>query len=112
MSILETVYLGHDNYVSRILQLNSVAYSLAAVTRITLTVGTKLIDSDNGASDPIRWFKDGYSTGEVRFYLGAETITAGSYSCPLVIYDATNTTGIVWDTVPIQFVAELEATGS
>lgn len=66
----EVVYLGHDNSIDRILKSDGVAVALTSVTRMTLTMETKLVDSDNGATDPIRWSKEGYATGEVRFFLG------------------------------------------
>jgi hypothetical protein len=105
----EFVYLGHDNSIDVILKSNSVAVDLASVTRITLTLGAKLIDSDNGDEDPIRWIKVGYVTGEVRFFLGAQTIRPGNYRAPVVVYDPTNPNGIYWASIPLTVVAEVEA---
>ena len=105
----EIVYLAHDNWIDVILKADGVAVALTSVTRMTLTFGTKLIDSDNGDTDPIRWIKAGYATGEVRLFLGAEAIAAGSYAAPLVVYDATNVEGIVWGLIPITVTADIEA---
>ena len=93
----EYVYLGHDNQIRLILKQNSVASDLASVTKIHLVIGTVTVSSVNGASDPIRWAQAGYATGEVRMDLGGQSLRAGTYRhCPVVVFDATNTDGIVW----------------
>lgn len=107
----EIVYLGHDNSINKTLKEDGAAEALTAVTRITLTLGTTLIDSDNGDADPIRWIKSGYATGEVRFFLGGQTITPGEYeNAWVVVYDPTNATGVVWGSFKVEVVAEVEAT--
>lgn len=105
----EFVYLGHENSIDLILKADGIAVNLTSVTRITLTLGATLIDSDNGDTDPIRWAKVGYATGEIRLFLGDQLITADNYQAPLVVYDPTNTDGIVWDLIPITIIAEVEA---
>jgi hypothetical protein len=105
----EFVYLGHDNSIDLILKANGVAVSLTSVTRMTLTLGAKLIDSDNGDADPIRWNKAGYATGEFRLFLGAEVIKVGAYQAALIVYDAMNPNGIFWGKIPITVVADPEA---
>lgn len=104
----EIVYLGHDNSIDLILKADDAAVDLASVTDMSLTLGTTLIESDNGDSDPIRWAKVGYDTGEIRLFLGGETITAGNYQAPLVVYDPTNVDGVVWGLIPIVVYAEVE----
>lgn len=105
----EIVYLGHDNSNEVILKQDGVAISLSGITKMTLTFGTKLISSVNAADAPIRWNKDGYGTGEVRFFLGGQTITAGDYhSVPLVVYDASYTNGLVWGLLDFSVNAEVE----
>ena len=107
----EIVYLGHDNTIDLLLKSEGVAVDLAATTAMTLTFGSQLISSINGAAtDMIWWAKAGYETGEVRISLGHSTITPGTYSAPLVIYESPTTDGIVWGKVKIQIVAEIEAT--
>ena len=105
----EFVYLGHDNSIDVILKSNGAAVALTSVTQMTLTLGTKLIDSNNDDTDPIRWIKSGYATGEVRLFLGAEVIAEGNYQGILIVYDATNPNGIVWGRVPLTIIAEVEA---
>jgi hypothetical protein len=104
----EIVYLGHDNTVDVILKADGVAVDLAPVTSMTLTVGTVLISSDNTAGDPILWVQGGYATGEVHIAIGGESITAGVYLAPLVVYDPTNLDGVVWGTIPLRVLADPE----
>lgn len=103
------VYLDHDNIIQLILTSEGAAQPLSGITKMTLSFGGVLIESDNGDTDPIRWAKAGYDTGEVRFYLGDQAITAGSYDVPLVVYDANHTNGIVWIIIPIKVIEEVEA---
>jgi hypothetical protein len=104
------VYLGHDNALDYILKADGVAVDLASVTRMTLTLGTTLIDSDNGEADPIRWIKNGYVTGQFRLVLGGQTITPGHYqNAWLVVYDPTNVAGVVFGSIPVFVIAEVEA---
>jgi len=105
----EIVYLGHDNSINLKLKADGAAVSLASVTDMSLTFGSTLIESDNGDADPIRWIKAGYATGEVRLFLGAQAIAAGNYKAALIVYDATNTNGLMWGFIPIVVIAEVEA---
>jgi hypothetical protein len=105
----EIAYLGHDNSIDIVLKADGVAEPLDSITKMTLTFGTKLISSDNGETDPIRWKKVGYQTGEVRLFLGDQVISPGSYKAPLIIYDSGDAEGIVWDYLNIKVVAEVEA---
>jgi len=107
----EIVYLGHDNRIDILLKADGSAVDLSSVTRMTLTFGSVLIDSDNGDTDPIKWAKPGYETGEVRISLGSQSIAAGDYRAPLLVYDPTNPNGIVWGLLLIQVEAEVEAEG-
>ncbi len=110
MQKLEVAYLNHDNSIDVILKADGAAQPLGSVNKITLTFGTKLITSQNGDTEPIRWAKAGYQVGEVRLFLGAQNIPVGSYNAPLIVYDPGNTLGIVWDYLPIKVVANVEAT--
>lgn len=105
----EIVYLGHDNSINVILKADGVAVALDDVTSMTLTFGTTLVSSDNGDDDPIRWAKEGYEDGEVRIFLGDQTITAAAYRAPLVVYDPTNTDGLVWGLIPMTVAVDPEA---
>jgi hypothetical protein len=99
----EHVYLDHDNTIDLILKADGVAVSLASVTKISLAVGSVLIESTNQAADPIQWAKSGYATGEVRIAIGGVSgLVAGvRYDAPLIVYDSTNDDGIVWELIPL-----------
>ena len=105
----EIVYLGHDNTIDLLLKASSSAASLAGVTKITATFDEILVSGSSASSGLITWAGSGYATGEVRLTLGAQSIDAGRYDVPIIIYDAGNTAGIVWDIVPMRVRAEVEA---
>jgi hypothetical protein len=107
----EVVYLGHGNTIDLLLKASSSAASLSGVTNVTATFDSTLIDGSSSASSgAITWAGSGYSTGEVRLDLGAQAIDPGRYDVPIIVYDGTYTTGLVWDIVPIRVRPELEAT--
>lgn len=114
----EIVYLNHANTIDLILKRKRASDpapipltngEMDAITRMTLSFGSLLIDSDNGDSDPIRWRKSEYATGEIRLFLGAEAITAKIYSAPLVVYDPTNPEGVMWGRINIKVEEDPEA---
>ncbi len=111
----EVFYIGLDNSINLILKRRippATVYvaltnaEMDTITRMTIRLGTTLVDSDNGDTDPIRWRKTGYTTGEFRLFLGHEAITPGNYRAWLVVYDPTNPNGILWGIVPIEAIAE------
>jgi hypothetical protein len=106
---LEIAYLGHDNSIDLILKADGVAQPLASFTKMTLTFDTLLVSSTNLDTDPIRWGKLGYGTGEVRLFLGGIPVPPKSYNVPLILFDSSDLEGIVWDFIPIKVVAEVEA---
>lgn len=104
----EVIFLGHDNVINLLLKASSSAVSLAGVTVITATFDDLLVTNSSASSGAITWAGSGYATGEVRLALGAQSIDPGRYDVPIVIFDASNITGIVWDIVPIRVRAEVE----
>jgi len=113
---MEVVYVTRDNRVDLRLKAdyndgNGMDYvDLAAATRMDIIVGSITVTSTNTANDVIRWAQVGYATGEVRMWLGQYTylvgttptyLPTGRYDAPLIVYDPTNTHGIVWGHVPI-----------
>jgi hypothetical protein len=95
----EIVWLGHDNTIDLLLKANGIAQDLSAVTKITATFGTVTITSTDKAAGVITWDQAGYDTGEIRMDLGGEAINARGYIIHIVVYDPSNTNGIVWGTV-------------
>jgi hypothetical protein len=98
MSIAEVVYPGHDNVNVLRLYVNNVVYDLNDITKMEISFPGKTITSENSSSAAIRWNKMGYTTGEVRLFLGAVTpaIKPGSYTAYLTVWDALNPNGLVW----------------
>jgi hypothetical protein len=109
MMAIEQVYNGHDGTIDLILKEDGVAVSLASVTKITLSVGATLVSSTNQASDPIRWNQGGYDTGEIRMTLGDQGLSQGDAIGWLTVYTAGWTDGIVWGTVDLRILDEVEA---
>lgn len=105
----QIVWKGHNNRIRLQLKASSSAVSLASVTKITLTFGSTLISNSSAASGAIIWSGASFSTGEVQLVLGSQTISAGKYDAPLIVYDAANTNGIVWDKIPIRVYDDEEA---
>lgn len=117
----QVVYLSHGNLVRLGLETYNdtteawePVADMSGVTKITLTFGSTLIESTDKAAGPIKWDQPGYAAGEIVCDLGEQTIPAGDYTddnaCPLVVYDATYTTGWVWGKVPMYVHAEVEGT--
>ena len=95
--VYEIVHLGHDNTIDLKLLADDVAQDITNTTRMTLSFGSTLIDSDvhSGVFD----WTDG--DGKLYLTLGDQTITEGTYYSELVVYDAVNTDGIVWGSLTI-----------
>ena len=109
ITINEVVHLGHGGTVDLILKADSVAVSLASVTQITMTFGTLLVDGSSKALGPITWAQGGYAVGEMRAMLGSQAIPVGDYNVPIIVYDSTYSTGVVWGYVPVVVKANPEA---
>ena len=94
-ALRETLYLGYDNGIDLTLKADDVAVDLSSVTRMILrdVACTWEVDSTTspGAFD---WSAGG---GVISLILGDEPITPGAYSCWLIVYDPTNTDGVVWE---------------
>jgi len=110
-SIIETVYIGHDNSFSVILTNDDGAVATTSYTKMTLVVGSALIESTNVTGSAITWGKTGYAVGEVVFKLGGEALTADRYPrCYLTIYDVNSTEGIVWAALNLLVLDDVEVT--
>jgi len=105
----EITWLGHDNTIDLILKANGVAQDLSDVTKITATFDDATIESTDHAGGAILWNNDGYDTGEIRLDLGGQSIDPGGYDVPIVVYDPSNTNGVVWGKVHVAVKAEVEA---
>jgi hypothetical protein len=103
--ITSRVYLNHSNTIDIVLTANGAPVDLTGVTQITLVVGDTTISSTNQSTDVIRWSQSGWVTGKVVLTLGGQSIEEGTYPrCYLTVYDATWTSGLVWDVLQLEFV--------
>ena len=93
--IRETIYLGKNNAIDLILQADGVAVNLSSVTRMILRDVGCLWEVDSTTSaGAFDWSAGG---GALSPRLGDETIPPGTYNCWLIVFDPTNTDGIVWE---------------
>lgn len=101
----EIIHIGRDNSIDFILYADSTAQDLSAVTEMRLRVGAVIVASTNSTAGDIRWSGAGYATGETRIFAGGTALglSTGSFTAALVVYDATNPSGVVWDdNIPIR----------
>jgi len=109
LTAAEIVWLGHDNTIDLQLTASSSAQSLNAVTKITATFGSTLVSGSSRSTGAITWQNSGWSTGEIRMDLGSQSISAGEYNVPIIVYTASYANGIVWGKVPVVVKADPEA---
>ena len=111
---MEYILLGRDNTIDLLLlkegpdDSSPVAVDLENATKITASFGDDLVSSVDPANGVITWDQVGYDTGEIRLALGEETLTAGTYQVPIIVYDAVNDDGIQWRKVDMKVVADEE----
>jgi len=101
----EIIHIGRDNSIDFVLYADSTTQDLSAVTEMRLRVGNVIVTSTDSAAGDIRWSGAGYGTGEVRIFAGSTALglSTGFFECALVVYDPTNTNGVVWDDdIPIR----------
>ena len=94
-ALRETLYLGHDNGIDLTLKADDVAVDLSSVTRMILRDSGCVWEVDSTTSPTA--FDWSAGDGRISMALGDEPIPAGAYSCRLIVYDPTNTDGVVWD---------------
>ena len=117
-SVLEPIYLGHDNTINLQLTADSVAVDTSGFTKVTATLeseaGVKLTVTTLAAAKAtgsIKWDQSGYDTGEIRIKFGDQSLTGGQrHTLKVVAYDSTNTDGVVWgDGIQVLTWAEVES---
>ena len=102
---VELIHLGRDNSIDFILYADSAAQDLSGVTEMRLRVGSVVVTSTNSTTGRIRWTGTGFATGEVRIFAAGSVadLSTGRFTASLVVYDATNTNGVLWDdNIPIR----------
>ena len=101
----EIIHIGRSNSIDFVLYADSTMADLSAVTEMRLRVGDVIVTSTDSTAGYIRWSGSGYGTGEVRIFAGDTAIglSTGFFDAALVVYDPTNTDGVVWDdNIPIR----------
>lgn len=108
----EIIWLKRNNSIDFILYANDSAVDLTSVNKIQLALGTCNITSTDSTDGYIKWALAGYSTGEIRIVAGAHTsLTTGNFEGTLIVFDPSNTAGIVWDNnIPIRIAIDPLAT--
>lgn len=93
--ITETVYLGRDNAIDLALAAGGADVDLSSVTQVDI-IDKGCVWSVSSTTSPAAfdWATD---STKLVLKLGDETIAPGTYTVRLVIYDPTNTDGVVWD---------------
>ncbi len=100
--VIEYSYNSRNNSIDLLLKSDGTAQDLSAVTRMILkdVGGDWTVDYTIAPGDVAFDWAPGV-TGKIVISLGAQSITAGKYRCRLIVYDPTNTSGIVWGNDPL-----------
>lgn len=110
----ELIWLGHPNSIDLVLYSDSSVVDLAAVNEMRLSFknSTVIITSTDNAAGLIRWAGSTWETGEMRIVAGGSSVLVpGRYTATLVVFDPSNTAGVVWDNdIPIRVMADPLAT--
>lgn len=107
-SVTETVYLGRDNTIDLLLKADGVITDLTPITKVDIVdIGCSWSINSDDSTDAFDWSSG--ADGVLRLSLGAETVPAGSYRARVIIYDASNTEGIVWGEIKLTFEAACSA---
>ncbi len=99
----EKIYLGRSNTIDLLLKKDDddgvlAAADLSNVTRMVLTIGTTVMDSDLLSEGVGAHFDWTVGNGIVKIKVGDQSITRGLYDDgSLVVYDSSNTDGVLWD---------------
>ena len=94
-TVRETAYIGKDNGIDLQLLADGAPLDLSSVTRMILRDAGCVWEVDSTTSPGA--FDWSAGNGVISLTLGDEPIAAGAYSCWLIVYDPTNTYGIVWE---------------
>jgi hypothetical protein len=101
--IREKVYNDRDNVVSVGLVADGIQQDITGTTRMTLRVGKDLLDSAK-ISNIFDWTTNG-ATGRLDMAnLGHQSLKEGEYTAQLTLYDASYTSGLVWDHMILEVI--------
>ena len=102
MASTELIYLGRDNIIDLSLKVNGGVTSLSTITHaVVLFSGTTF--TSVGRTNWFDWTSG--TTGQLTLRLGGVTSVAkGNYDMTLLLFDAANTDGINWGTIPVRLL--------
>ncbi len=96
----ETVYIGRDNVVDLLLQVDGVAQDLDSVTQIDAVLGDTTVSATVSTEWPIKWTGLGVS-GKIQLKIGEELSSNYRGRMWIVVYGLDNPNGIVWGYVDV-----------
>lgn len=95
----EVIYLDKDNSIDLLLKSDGSAQDLSGVTHMEVVISGVTIHSKTSST---LFSGVTSSTGQLTLKLGsAGGLTSGSYQAELIVYDTSNSNGIVWGEIPI-----------
>ena len=101
----EIIYLGRDNAINLLLKTDGSAYDLSSASTIEAVFSGVTISSTTHPAW-FDWLSASLTTGEFSMTLGyasGNSITSGTnYKTEIIVYDSSNTSGVMWGTVPIK----------
>jgi len=97
--IQETVYKNRDNAIWLGLRVNREVIDVSDLTRVQIVDGDTTYDSDSlgsGEEAPFDWTSE---IGVLILRLGGLGLSVGKHIVTLIIFDADNENGVIWDTM-------------
>lgn len=97
--IQETVYKNRDNAIWLGLRVNRDLIDVSELTRVQLVDGDTIYDSDSlgsGAEAPFDWTSE---EDALILRLGGLGLSLGKHTVTLIVFDADNENGVIWDTI-------------
>jgi len=95
----EILYLSRDNRIDLMLKADGSAQDLSGTTH-AMAIFSGVTFTSVGRATWFDWTSG--TTGELRLKLSGVTgVSPGNYDVELILFDATNTNGIVWGEIPI-----------
>lgn len=87
------IYIGRDNTVTLQLTDDGVAQDLSSATKFEVTINGVSV---NSVDTPAAFDLSDAVNGNITLAFGGQALTEGTYNIRVVVFDATNTDGIVW----------------
>ena len=96
----EIIYKARNNSINLLLKASGTTQDLSGVTHMAVTFGSGVTISSSAS--PTLFSGVTSSTGQVILKFGSvASLTTGYYDSELIVYDASNTSGVMWGVIPI-----------